>query len=113
VVQASPHGLAAIGRRPPAPRVARQQLHELDLPAAFQAWYTFSTAYGLADPLAYALPALLPRLRSVPATQAGYRERYGSGHAPSTPITDLNWPVYWCGIALLEQQALTDCVSRY
>jgi sphingomyelin phosphodiesterase acid-like 3 len=81
--------------------------------AAFQPYYTFSTAYGLADPLASSLPALLPQLRSVPGMQAGYRERYGSGHAPSKPVTDLNWPVYWCGIALLEQGGLTDCVNHY
>ena len=81
--------------------------------AAFQPYYTFSTAYGLADPLASSLPALLPQLRSVPGMQAGYRERYGSGHAPSKPVTDLNWPVYWCGIALLGQDRLTDCVNHY
>ena len=45
--------------------------------------------------------------------QAGYRERYGSGHAPSKPITDLNWPVYWCGIAVLGQDGLTDCVNHF
>jgi sphingomyelin phosphodiesterase acid-like 3 len=81
--------------------------------AAFQPYYTFSTAYGLADPLASSLPALLPQLRSVPGMQAGYRERYGSGHSPSKPLTDLNWPVYWCGIALLGQDGLTDCVNHY
>jgi hypothetical protein len=81
--------------------------------AAFQPYYTFSTAYGLADPLASALPALLPQLRSAPGAQAGYRERYGSGHAPSKPITDLDWPVYWCGIALLGSDGLTDCVNHY
>ena len=81
--------------------------------AAFQPWYTFSTAYGIAGPLAVSLPALLPQLRSVPGAQSGYRDRYGSGHAPSTPITDLNWPVYWCGIALLAQDGLTDCVNHY
>jgi len=81
--------------------------------AAFQPSYTFSTAYGLADPLASALPALLPQLRSVPATQSGYRERYGSGHAPGKPITDLNWPVYWCGIAALGEDGLTNCVNGY
>jgi hypothetical protein len=81
--------------------------------AAFQPSYTFSAAYGLADPLASSLPALLPQLRSVPGTQAGYRDRYGSGHAPSKPITDLNWPVYWCGIAFLGLDGLTDCVNQY
>jgi hypothetical protein len=81
--------------------------------AAFQPYYTFSAAYGLADPLAFSLPALLPQLRSVPGMQAGYRERYGSGHPPSKPITDLNWPVYWCGIALLGQDGLADCVNHY
>ncbi len=81
--------------------------------AAFQPSYTFSSAYGLAGPLASSLPALLPQLRSVPGAQAGYRQRYGSGHAPSTPITDLDWPVYWCGIALLGQAGLTGCVNQY
>jgi len=80
--------------------------------ASFQPYYTFSTAYGLADPLATSLPALLPQLRSVPGAQAGYRDRYGSGHAPSKPITDLNWPVYWCGIAFLGQDGLTNCVNH-
>jgi hypothetical protein len=80
---------------------------------AFQPYYTFSAAYGLADPLAASLPALLPELRSVPGMQAGYRERYGSGHAPGKPITDLGWPVYWCGIALLGPDGLTDCVNHY
>ncbi len=84
-----------------------------DPSATFQPYYTFSTAYGLADPLASSLPALLPQLRSAPGLQAGYRERYGSGHAPSKPITDLDWPVYWCGIALLGQAGLTDCVNGY
>ena len=81
--------------------------------SAFQPYYTFTTAYGLVDPLASSLPALLPRLRSVPGTQAGYRERYGSGHAPSKPITDLDWPVYWCGIALLGQDGLMNCVNHF
>jgi sphingomyelin phosphodiesterase acid-like 3 len=81
--------------------------------AAFQPCYGFSAAYGLADPLGSSLPALLPQLRSVPGTQAGYRDRYGSGHAPSKPITDLNWPVYWCGIAFLGPGGLTDCVNQY
>jgi sphingomyelin phosphodiesterase acid-like 3 len=87
---------------------------DLGIPsAAFQPYYDFSTAYGLAAPLASSLPALLPQLRSVPGAQAGYRERYGSGHAPSKPVTALNWPVYWCGIAVLGQDGLTDCVNRY
>ena len=81
--------------------------------ATFQPYYGFSTAYGLAEPLASSLPTLLPQLRSAPDTQAGYRDRYGSGHAPSKAITDLKWPVYWCGIALLGQDGLTDCINRY
>ena len=81
--------------------------------AAFQPYYSFSSAYDLANPLASALPALLPQLRLVPGAQSGYRDRYGSGHAPSKPLTDLNWPVYWCGIALLGQAGLTDCVNHY
>jgi hypothetical protein len=80
--------------------------------ASFQPFYDFSEAYGLPAPLGPSLAVLLPELMTSPAAQSGYRGRYGSGHAPAKPITDLDWPVYWCGIALMGAQELGDCVNR-
>ena len=80
--------------------------------ASFQPYYEFSTAYGLPPPLETSLAALLPKLMTSPTDQSGYQGRYGSGHAPSKPITDLNWPVYWCGIAFMGSQGLADCVNQ-
>jgi len=80
--------------------------------APFQPYYAFSSAYGLPAPLESSLAALFFELRTSPATQSGYQGRYGSGHAPSKPITALNWPVYWCGIAFMESQGLADCVNQ-
>ncbi len=82
-----------------------------DPSASFQPTYDFGTAYGLPAPLGTSLAALFFDLGTSPAAQAGYRGRYGSGHAPAKPITDLGWPVYWCGIALMQSQGLGDCVN--
>jgi sphingomyelin phosphodiesterase acid-like 3 len=79
--------------------------------AAFQPSYDFSSAYGLPAPLGPSLAALFFELPSSPAAQSTYRGSYGSGHAPDKPITDLDWPVYWCGIAFMGAQGLADCVN--
>ena len=80
--------------------------------ASFQPYYAFSSAYGLPAPLETSLAALLPKLMTSPTDQSGYRGRYGSGQAPSQPINDLDWPVYWCGIAFMGSQGLADCVNQ-
>ncbi len=79
--------------------------------ASFQPSYDFSSAYGLPAPLGSSLAALFFELMTSPTAQATYRTNFGSGHAPSKPITDLNWPVYWCGIAFMGSQGLGDCVN--
>ena len=79
--------------------------------ASFQPFYDFSTAYGLSAPLGPSLAALFFELSTSPAAQSSYRAYYGSGHAPSKPITDLDWPVYWCGIAFMGSQGFGDCVN--
>jgi hypothetical protein len=79
--------------------------------ASFQPWYDFSSAYGIPAPLDPSLAALFFDLRTSPVAQSGYRDRYGSGHPPEKGITDLDWPVYWCGIAFLGSQGLADCVN--
>jgi sphingomyelin phosphodiesterase acid-like 3 len=80
--------------------------------SSFQPYYEFSTAYGLPAPLGTSLAALFFELMTSPAARSSYQGRYGSGHAPSKPITDLNWPVYWCGIAFMGSQGLADCVNQ-
>jgi hypothetical protein len=79
--------------------------------ASFQPYYAFSSAYGLPSPLDPSLAALFFELLSSPPAQSTYRGNYGSGHAPSKPITDLDWPVYWCGIAFMGSQGRGDCVN--
>jgi hypothetical protein len=84
---------------------------DLSLPtASFQPYYDFSMAYGLPAPLDPSLAALVPRLRTAGTAQSGYRGRYGLGHAPNKPITDVSWPVYGCGITFMGSQGLADCV---
>ncbi len=82
-----------------------------DASASFGPLYDFSSAYGLPGPLAPALTELVAGLRSSPAAEATYRGNYGAGHPPSKPITDLNWPVYRCGISFMDAQGLTTCVN--
>ena len=83
-----------------------------DPSAAFQPTYDFSVAYALPSPLGPSQAALFLELGTSPAAQSGYRGRYGSGHAPVTPITDLNWPVYRCGIVFMGAEDLASCVNR-
>ncbi len=85
---------------------------DLDGPSAsFQPYYDFASAYALPPPLGPSLAALVPELAASGPAQSGYRARYGSGHAPSTPITDLNWPVYRCGITVMDAGGLQRCVN--
>ncbi len=86
----------------------------LDLAApssSFEPYYDFSEAYGLPAPLGPSLGALFPELMWDAPARAGYQGRYGAGHTPEQPITDVNWPVYWCGIAFLDAQGLAGCVN--
>ncbi len=89
-------------------------------PLQFNSSYTFSAAYfgqGLLDD---SLTQLYPALVTDHAKQSLYRQHYLSGHhyaIPVTnainPITDANWPVYWCGIGKMDQQEVIDCVNAY
>lgn len=83
------------------------------MPEEFQDFYTFSSAYSLEGPLDASLDQLYPMLATDGAKQSLYREYYYSGITPANPITDRNWPVYWCGIANMNQQELIDCVNAY
>jgi hypothetical protein len=89
-------------------------------PLQFNSYYTFSAAYFMQGLLDDSLAQLFPALVTNNAKQALYRDHYFSGHNYSipvtntvNPITDRNWPVYWCGIATMEQQELIACVNAY
>jgi len=90
-------------------------------PAQFNAYYTFSAAYSLQGDLDASLRQLAPTLASNASKQALYRGFFYSGHnspVSSTdtqinPVTNTNWPLYWCGIGNMEQQQYIDCVNSY
>jgi hypothetical protein len=89
-------------------------------PEQFNSYYTFSTAYLMQGFLNDSLLQLYPELVTENAKQHLYREHYFSGHNytfPVTgtfnPITDKDWPVYWCGIGHMDEQGLIDCVNSY
>ena len=85
-------------------------------PPQFNTYYTFSTAYSLQGLLNGSLTQLDPLLATDSVRQALYRTYYFSGNAFATtsyPITDTNWPVYWCGIGHMDQQGFIDCVNSY
>jgi len=89
-------------------------------PEQFNSYYAYSKAYSERGLLNDSLAQLFPVLVTNNAKQALYRGHYFSGHNYSipvtntfNPITDTNWPVYWCGIGKMEQQELIDCVNSY
>lgn len=82
-------------------------------PEQFNNYYTFSTAYAMQGLLDASLAQLFPALVTDNAKQALYRGHYFSGHNSPPPITDTNWPVFWCGIGKMEQREFIDCVNSY
>jgi sphingomyelin phosphodiesterase acid-like 3 len=89
-------------------------------PEQFNSYYTFSAAYSMRGPLNNALEHLFPALVTNDAKQALYRGHYFSGHNYTipvantfNPITDTNWPVYWCGIGNMGEQEIVGCVNSY
>jgi hypothetical protein len=89
-------------------------------PLQFNSYYTFSTTYSLQGLLNDSFSLLYPTLVTNTIKQALYRGHYFSGHnysipSPNTfnPITDTNWPVYWCGIGNMDEQEIIRCVNSY
>lgn len=87
-------------------------------PGQFDSYYTFSAAYSTQWPLDYSLKLLFAALVTNKDKQALYRGHYFSGHnytIPNTntqnPITDANWPIYWCGIGSMGKKEFIDCVN--
>jgi sphingomyelin phosphodiesterase acid-like 3 len=90
-------------------------------PSQFNSYYTFSAAYSVQGLLDALLTQLTPALVSNNSKQARYRGYFYSGHnEPNSitdthinPVTNTNWPFYWCGIGKMEQQQFIDCVNSY
>ncbi len=82
-------------------------------PVQFNAYYTFSSAYSVQGLLNDSLALLFPALNTNNPKQLVYRGLYYSGNNASNPITDTNWPFYWCGTGYVEQQAFTNCVNNF
>jgi sphingomyelin phosphodiesterase acid-like 3 len=85
----------------------------LTAPSQFRDYYTFSQAYNLEGPLAASLAKLFPTLRIATVAQEQYRAAFYSGNTGSNTITDINWPVYWCGIGYMEQESFLAAVNAF
>jgi hypothetical protein len=83
------------------------------MPAEFNHYYTFSTAYSEQGTLSDSLARLFPRLVNSQAQQALYRSYYYSGNVSSASISNATWPVYWAGIGKMTQQEIIDAVNSY
>jgi 3',5'-cyclic AMP phosphodiesterase CpdA len=82
-------------------------------PSQFTNYYTFSQAYDRKGPLATSLAELFPALIASNAAQAQYKNAFYSGKTTGNPITNLNWPVYWCGIGIMDQQEFFAAVNAF
>jgi hypothetical protein len=80
---------------------------------SFGSYYQFSEAYPVKGTLGQSLEALQPQLAISAALQTVYRGYYYSGNNAASPITDVNWPVYWAGIDEMWAQDLTNAVNSY
>ena len=84
-----------------------------NLSGQFNEYYNFSGLYSMNNILGVSLEELFPLLKIDPIQQGLYKGHYYSGHDSASPITDTNWPVYWCGISEMAQQDYMDCVNGY
>jgi hypothetical protein len=80
----------------------------------FTNYYTFSQAYDLKGPLAASLAELFPALVAwSSADTQNYWLAFYSGNPTANPITKLNWPVYWCGIGIMDQNDFVASVNSF
>lgn len=82
-------------------------------PERFSSYYRFSSAYSMSGFLDVSLSELRPELVSNGTKQALYRGHYYSGNNALNPITNTTWPIYWCGIGEMVEQAFIDAVNAY
>jgi sphingomyelin phosphodiesterase acid-like 3 len=84
------------------------------LPSQFTNYYTFSQVYDLKGPLAASLAELFPALVAwSSADTQNYWAAFYSGNPTANPITKLNWPVYWCGIGIMDQNDFVASVNSF
>ena len=81
--------------------------------ASFNSYYTFSQAYKLEGPLATSFAELFPMLLASSAAKTQYQYAFYSGTTTGNPITNLNWPVYWCGIGIIDEQEFFTAVNAF
>jgi hypothetical protein len=85
-------------------------------PFQFNDYYTFSQVYGLQGPLANSLAELYPALLASNAAKSRYQSSFTSGSPASnmaSPISIVNWPVYWCGIEYLDEEEFINAVNAF
>ncbi len=75
--------------------------------------YRFSSAYQMEGPLESSLATLWPWLSSDSTGQQNYIHFYYSGHDADNPISDMNWPAYWCAIGHMDREGYIRCVNSY
>jgi hypothetical protein len=85
----------------------------LATPPQFSNYYTFSQAYELEGPLATSFAELFPALITSNAAKLQYQGAFYSGNNTSSPITSINWPVYWCGIGYMDEQEFFTAVNAF
>jgi sphingomyelin phosphodiesterase acid-like 3 len=82
-------------------------------PGQFNNYYAFWSSYLMQGLLDDSLTQLYPALVTNNEKQTRYRSSYYSGYNLLNPITDANWPVYWCGIGNMGEPEFVDCVNSY
>ncbi len=80
---------------------------------AFAESYDFQEQYGLSAPDGTGLPELYTQLHKNASSKATYIAHYYGDVASGNGITDLNWPVYYCGIDNMRKDSMMDCVNKY
>jgi sphingomyelin phosphodiesterase acid-like 3 len=85
-------------------------------PTQLNNYYTFSTSYAMRGLLGDSLAQLYPALATDNAKETLYRTYYFSGHylgsAPPNPVTDTVWPVFRCGIGVMDKTDFITCVNQ-
>jgi sphingomyelin phosphodiesterase acid-like 3 len=85
-------------------------------PVQLNSYYTFSTSYAMHGLLGDSLAQLYPALATDKAKETLYRTYYFSGHysgsVPPNPINDTIWPIFRCGIGVMDKTDFVTCVNQ-
>jgi 3',5'-cyclic AMP phosphodiesterase CpdA len=85
-------------------------------PSQFNSYYTFSQAYDLEGPLANSYAKLFSALLASNAAKLQYKGAFTSGspvNNMANPISNVNWPAYWCGIGYMNEQEFLTAVNAF